>query len=110
MVAQDGHLLVGSVVLCSLAVHRLLAAVLRQQAVQRDGGVVGTENLDRQPLHQLLEPHVEVLGIKALEQLVTLLLGCWEGGRRVCEGVRGQAAAWQCWVATGGAHSGRTGD
>lgn len=57
-------------------------------------------HLDRQPLHQVLEPHVEVLGIKALKQLVALLLGCSGAGAgelgcvRVCRWVGGRGSSW----------------
>lgn len=43
-------------------------------------------HLDRQAVHQVLEPRVEVLGIKALKQLVALLLGCRQGARGRAEG------------------------
>ena len=42
--------------------------------------------LDRQAVHEVLESHVEVLGVKALKELVALLLGCGEWAVRACGG------------------------
>ena len=67
-------------------VHSLAALLASEHAQQ------GTR-LDREPVHQFLQPHVQILGVEALEQLVPLLLGCIEGSRSVatCEGGRQRA-------------------
>lgn len=59
----EADLFVGTIVVSFLLIDCLRHRFLKQKPVKGDAGIVGTEDFDAEPIHELLQGVVEVSGI-----------------------------------------------
>ena len=75
-IISGAYLFVGTVIVSLFLIHSLRCGLLVQELVQGDTGIVCSENLHTQSIHELPKNIVQILGTECVKQLTVPCLLC----------------------------------